>query len=151
MPDSDALELYKQHQASQDKYTYFLLAAAAAAIAFALQKTDGLGFSWWLAPVGLAIVFWGASFYCGCKNIVWVQAAIYANFNLLLLRRGSHSEQPPPGAYTEAAVSGVKSALASNARAAQVHAKLQFVFLIAGAISFIVWRVVEMWRVTNAA
>jgi len=33
-----ATELWKRHHDGQDKYTYFLLAAAGAAIGFALQK-----------------------------------------------------------------------------------------------------------------
>jgi len=60
--DSEIFELYKQHQTGQDKYTYFLLATAAAAIAFAVQKTEGLRLSWWLLPSGAAILCRGASF-----------------------------------------------------------------------------------------
>ena len=36
--NNEPLELYKQHQASQDRYTYFLLAASGAAIGFAIQQ-----------------------------------------------------------------------------------------------------------------
>jgi hypothetical protein len=142
------LELYKQHQASQDKYTYFLLAASGAAIGFAIQKTDGLLLSWWLAPVGLAIICWGASFFCGCKNIVWVQTSIYANSTLLQLKAGTHPEQPPYPEYTKVAISGVRSALDSNIKKAQSFGAWQFRLLIAGAISFIGWRVLEMIRLT---
>lgn len=147
----DRLELYKQHQASQDKYTYFLLAAAGAAIGFAVQKTEGLRLSWWLVPVGLAIVCWGVSFYYGCKNIVWVQTAIYANHSLLQLKAGVHPNQPPHPELTTAAMSGVKEALDSNVSRAQFYGQWQFRMLITGALLFICWRGLEMVRITYAA
>jgi hypothetical protein len=146
--NNDLLELYKQHQASQDKYTYFLLAAAGAAIGFAVQKTDGLLLSWWLAPVGLAILCWGFSFFCGCKNIAWVQSSIYANNSLLQLKAGVHPEQPPHQELTAIAISGVRSALDTNVTTAQFFGVWQFRLLIAGAVFFIVWRLLEMVRLT---
>ena len=149
--NNEPLELYKQHQASQDRYTYFLLAASGAAIGFAIQKTDGLLLSWWLVPAGVSIVCWGASFFCGCKNIVWVQTSIYANYNLLQLKSGNHPEQPPYQQYTEAAISGVKSALDSNVKKASFFGIWQFRLLIAGAVIFIGWRILEMIRLTYAA
>ena len=152
MPDNkDLLELYKQHQAGQDKYTYFLLAAAGAAIGFAVQKTEGLQFSWWLTPAGFAIVCWGFSFYYGCKNLTWVQTAIYANYSLLQLRSGVHPEQPPHPQLTDAAISGVSKALTSNATRAQFFGTWQFRMLITGAVFFIGWRLLEMVRLTYAA
>ncbi|HEY6896128.1 MAG TPA: hypothetical protein VI279_02620 [Rhodocyclaceae bacterium] len=152
MPDNkDLLELYKQHQASQDKYTYFLLAAAGAAIGFAVQKTEGLHLSWWLLPVGLAIVCWGVSFYYGCKHVTWVQTAIYANYHLLQLKAGVHPEQPPHPQLTQAAVAGVSQAITTNVANAQFFGIWQFRMLIAGAIFFIGWRLLEMVHLTYAA
>lgn len=66
--DDAISDLHKAHQAAQEKYTYFLLAAAGAAIGFAIQKTEGLTLSWWLLPVALATICWGISFHFGCKN-----------------------------------------------------------------------------------
>jgi len=147
----EIFELYTQHRSGQDKYTYFLLATAAAAIGFSVQKTEGLHLSWWLLPVGLAIVSWGISFFFGCKNITWVQTSIHANYNLLQLRRGVHPDQPPHPQLSEAAIRGVESALDSNAKNAQFHGVWQFRMLILGAVFFIAWRVIEMIRLTYVA
>ena len=127
-------ELHKAHQTGQEKYTYFLLAAAGAAIGFAIQKTEGLTLSWWLLPVALATVCWGLSFYFGCKNVVWVQTSISANFALLQLKQGSHPEQPPHPQLVEAAISGVYSALAKNGDKAQFYGVWQFRLLVTGAV-----------------
>ena len=37
--NKELIDLYKQHATGQEKYTYFLLAAAASALAFEIQKT----------------------------------------------------------------------------------------------------------------
>ena len=138
MPDNeDLLELYKQHRTGQDKYTYFLLAAAGAAIGFAIQKTEGLVLSWWLLPVAVATLCWVVSFYFGCKNLIWVQTTIYSNYNLLQLRRGVHPEQPPHPQLVQAAISGVEEALKINVSKTQLYATWQFGSLILGAIFFI--------------
>jgi hypothetical protein len=148
---NDLLELYKQHQTGEDKYTYFLLAAAGAAIAFAVQKTEGLRLSWWLLPVAAATVSWALSFFFGCRRLVWVQTALYANYSLLQLRTGTHAQQPTHPQELQAAIAGVGSALDKNAKKAQFYAIWQFRALIVGVVFFIVWRVLEMYRVTYAA
>jgi hypothetical protein len=146
--NKELLELYKQHQTGQDKYTYFLLAAAGAAIGFAVQKTEGLKLSLWLLPVVAAILCWGSSFFFGCKNLSWVQTSIYANYSLLQLKAGVHPEQPPHPQLVPVAISGVLIALDKNVRKAQFYGLWQFRLLIAGAVFFIGWRVAEMVRLT---
>ena len=141
-------ELQKSHTAAQDKYTYFLFAAAGAAIGFAVQKTDGLSLSWWLLPVAAATISWALSFYCGCRNLHWVSAATSANYSLLQLRAGSHPQQPHPQ-LVEAATAGVMSALESNTKRAKVFGDWQFRLLILGAVFFIAWRILEMLRITK--
>ena len=150
MPIESAIEnLPKAHTDAQDKYTYFLLAAAGAAIAFSVQKTEGMALSWWLTPVALATSAWAGSFFCGCKNLSWVGAALSANFALLQLRQGSHPKQPPHPQLLEAAISGTSTALEGNVLKAQRFALWQFRLLVIGAALFIAWRVLEMWRITK--
>jgi hypothetical protein len=94
--DSAISDLHKAHQTGQEKYTYFLLAAAGAAIGFAVQKTEGLALTWWLLPVAASTMCWAASFCFGCANVNWVQASISANYALLQLRKGSHPKPAEP-------------------------------------------------------
>jgi hypothetical protein len=141
-------EIRKVHQTGQDKYTYFLLAAAGAAIGFAVQKTEGLMLSWWLLPVATATVSWAGSFFAGCRNLYWVQASFSANFSLLELHNGSHSQQPQNPEQLAAAIRGVESALSHNANKAKLFGDWQFRLLIAGAVFFIAWRILEMVRLS---
>ena len=149
MVEKDLIQQVREsHENGQEKYTYFLLAAAGAAIGFAVQKTEGLLLSWWLLPVAFSIFFWGLSFYFGCENINWVQTSKVANYNLLHLKNGSHSEQPSNQEGLDYAVSEVRSALSQNMEKAQSYYKWQFRSLISGAIFFIGWRIVEMVRIS---
>ncbi len=63
------LELARMLRTGQDKYTYFLLAAAAAAIGLALNRTHGNAFALTMIPLGLAVTSWGVSFYFGCTKV----------------------------------------------------------------------------------
>jgi len=147
MATETILELYKQQQNLNEKHTYFLLAAAGAAIGFAVQKTEGLLLSWWLAPVGLAILCWGASFFYGCKHIGACQAVISLNSDLLEVSRGTHHRQPPPQ-ITQAILQDTKTELDKNVRRSTVAKRAQFRLLIEGAVLFVLWRVLEMVRAT---
>ena len=61
MSDRDLLNrLDEQLHGGQTKYTYYLLAIAAAAIAFTLTRTDGRPMSWVLLPAALAVASVGA-------------------------------------------------------------------------------------------
>ena len=55
MSDENLRQLHDQLRTAQDKYTYFMLAAAASAVAFAVTRTDGLLLSWSMVPLGLAV------------------------------------------------------------------------------------------------
>jgi len=146
--DEARSSLYKAHQAGQEKYTYFLLAAAGAAVGFAVQKTEGMKLSWWLLPVAGAILSWGISFICGCKNIQWAHAAISSNATMLELYAGIHPRQPAYAEETAVAIDITRASLASSGRWADFHGKWQMRLLVLGAVFFIAWRVGEMIRIS---
>ena len=85
-------EVFRVLRESQSKYTYFLLAAAGAAIGFALTQTqdESLACSQW--PLELAVFLWGSSFFCGCRHLTYVNSTLYANVVLLKIESGQHPE-----------------------------------------------------------
>jgi hypothetical protein len=95
MTSEQQIEVYRQHRASQDKYAYFLLAAAGAAIGFALNQTQGAKLSWSQVPLGCAVLLWGLSFFFGCYRLTYIIANLSANATLLQVQAGEH-----PGAGT---------------------------------------------------
>lgn len=148
MPEQKIIELHKQQSESQSKYTYFLLAVAASALAFSVQKTTGQKLSWEMIPLGLAALSWGLSFFLGCKYVSWDQATKYYNFNLLQLQYGSHPAQPSHPQLLEAAITLVRDAIDSNLTKAQRCSFWQFHLLVFGAVLFLFWHIIGMYFLT---
>ncbi len=79
---------------TQTKYTYFLFAVAASAIAFSIQRTTGETLSWCQIPLGLAVVCWAGSFFSGCRNRAYFGSTLHANIELVKIQNGTHSGIP---------------------------------------------------------
>ncbi len=137
-------ELAKQLNEAQSKYTYFLLAVAASAIAFAVQITTGRPLDWTLILLGLAVISWGGSFYAGCQNRDYFSSTLYANISLLQLQDGNHPEYRNHPQMVAAACEGVREAANINSSTANFWGHLQFRLLVLGAVFFLIWHIVEM-------
>jgi len=136
--------IHTQLRTAQDKYTYFLLAIAASAIAFSVQITKTEAFSLSLVPLGLAVLSWGGSFFAGCRQIEYVNSTLYANAEYLKVRAGVHPEAGSHPSYIQAASEGIMDAMKSNSNKANAFGKSQFRLLILGGVLFIIWHLVEM-------
>lgn len=140
MPEDYTMEDFKYlHQTLREawtKYVYFLLAVAASAIAFSVSVTSDEPLQLSQIPLGIAVSFWGLSFYFGCRS-VW-----HRNESLGVSAIGimAHLErQLSPGANRKLR----KSADLKDKIAAR-YMRWQFGYLVAGAVSFILWHVLEM-------
>lgn len=140
-----ATEIFKAHRDAQEKYIYFLLAAAGAGIALIVNQTHDSKLVWSMIPLGLSVLSWALSFVFGCRYLDYVRSILYANHDLLRVESGIH---PMTGTHPEAiaiASEGIRTAVEKNSDRAAVLARLQFRFLVAGASLFIVWHVLEMY------
>jgi hypothetical protein len=148
MADDKSLEVYRQLRTSQDKYTYFLLAGAASAVALAVNRTTGASLSYWQVPLGLAVLCWGLSFYFGCRHIAYVNSNLYANSELLKVQSGTHPLAGRNPQLATAAAEGITKAMEANSEVANRYGHLQFRLLISGGILYIAYHVLEMARTT---
>lgn len=144
MASDNEMEIYKQHRASQDKYVYFLLAAAGASIAFALNQTKGLPLSTSQMPLALAIAAWGLSFTAGCARVAAVDLMLNLNQDLLRIQTGQHELLSHPNEIP-VAIASVKEMLERANRRSVRSLKWQYRFLICGAVSYIGWHIYEMY------
>jgi len=144
MTDENIIELHRQLRTVQNKYTYFLLAVAAAAVAYAIKLTTNATLTFSMIPLAIAILCWGLSFLCGCRQLNYVSSTIYANYELLMVQKGKHPEAGTNPQIIEAASKGIRQAIKSNTDKILFFAKLQFRFLITGAIFFVAWHIIEM-------
>lgn len=145
------LEVYRAHREAQIRYVYFLLAAAWAAIGFAVNQTTGKTLAWSQIPLAGAALSWGLSFVCGIRHLQYGSAIMYANMDLLRVQSGQH---PEVGAHPEriaAASEGIRKAIEDNNNRSNRLAHLQFTSLILGAVLYIGWHVLEMYLRTIPA
>jgi hypothetical protein len=145
MSDESMREIYRQLRISQDKYSYFILAAAGAAIAFAINQTQGCAISCSQIPLALAVICWGLSFFFGCRQLAYVSSTLYANAELLKVESGKHKQVGDHPQRMAAASEGIRQAIEDNSNRANRLAHMQFRFLIAGAIMYIAWHVLKMY------
>lgn len=142
------LELQKQFKASQEKYIYFLLAAAASAIGFAMTQSKVEPLEWIHIPLGLSIVFWALSFISGLRFIEYSISFTFQNQNYLAFKREikSYSEIEAVKLLNE-----FKTQLSKTTEKQQnkmkFYSSTQSISLLLGALSYIVWHIVRMWAV----
>lgn len=143
---NEILELQKQHQAGQEKYTYFLLAAAGTCIAYSMETSLGTPISLHLLLLVVAVLSWSLSFYFGCRCANKVQALLRANAGLLSLHEGTHENQPQHAELLAAAIRGIRDAISQNIKSAGKFSGMQFRLFVLGGISFVLWRTFEIIR-----
>lgn len=143
---SEEVELFKVHRAGQEKYTYFLLAAAGAAIGFSVTQTNDDSLTWAHSVLFIAMACWAASFFCGCIHLQYVDSSLYGNMDLLKIKRGGFSQigiDTP--LFQNVAIEGIESALVYNSNKASLYGKIQFNLIIFGAVFFLSWHIYEMY------
>ena len=137
-------EIFRQYRTAEDKYTYFVLAAAGAGIALAVNRTASSAIALSQIPLGIAVLSWALSFFFGCRHVLYVNSNLYANFNLLKVEGGEHPEIGLSPQHQAAAAAGIREAMEDNSKRAVGHARRQFIFLATGAVMYVAWHVIEM-------
>jgi hypothetical protein len=145
MSGDSALEVYRALRDAQTRYTYFLLAAAGAAIGLAVNQTQTARLTWSQMPLGAAALSWGLSFFFGCRHLAYVASSLYSNVELLRVESGQHPELGQHPQVIAAASQGIWQAIETNSNRANRLGQWQFRLLIAGAILYVAWHVVEMY------
>ena len=141
----DTREVYRALREAQNKYTYFLLAAAGAAMALSVNQTQGVALAWSQVSLGAGVLSWGLSFFFGLRHLGYVTSTLYANAELLRVESGQHPEFGSNPQMMAAANQGIREAIKSKSDRAVRTGHLQFGFMIAGAVLYFLWHVLEMY------
>lgn len=137
-------QIHNQLRTMQDKYTYFLLAVSASAIALSVQITKNDIFSINLIPLGIAVLFWALSFYFGCRYIQYMQSYLFSNYDYLKIQDALHPDVGNHPMAINAASEGIMIAMKQNAETSSSLSRWQFRFLILGGLFYIIWHLIEM-------
>ena len=149
MTSGPELEVYRALREAQNKYAYFLLAAAGAAIALAVNQTQGASLTWSQLPLAFAVLSWACSFFFGCRHLAYVSSTLYSNAQLLRTERGGHPVVGSDPQRVAAATAAFRAAAEENANRGNRFGHLQFHLLVAGALAYIFWHVLEMYLRTT--
>jgi hypothetical protein len=136
--------LSTQLSEAQSKYIYFLLAAAASAITLVVQRTTGCCLNWNMLPLGVAVLCWAISFYAGCQNRLKFNSTLSANI-LFLNAYYNFPENISTSAKEDSDdLRKIQELVEGESYKAKCWADRQFKYLVAGAIFFLMWHIIEM-------
>jgi hypothetical protein len=137
-------ELYKQFRASQEKYIYFMLALSASAIGYAIPKTESHELDWSMAPLGVSLLCWIYSFYCGCKFLEKSMSVIYTNFYMYDVDAGRVKEIPNSPIEKNAVLNILKSRIDEINKKGSKFYKRQAWFILYGVVAYVTWAVLNL-------
>lgn len=148
MSENIELELVKQFKASQEKYIYFLLAAAASAIGFAMAQLKVEPLSYIHIPLGASIIFWAASFISGLQFLEYAAGVTFQGQNYLALKRELHSyRRADAGELLVLFKSRLNETMEKQQSKMKLYSGLQSWCFLFGALAYIVWHGTRMWAI----
>ncbi len=140
------LELQKKLRDGTNKYVTFFLTVAGASIGFSTTQSSGLVLSVWVVPLAVALLFWGGSFYCGCRCLDLELSMLTLDADAARVAGGKNQFSnmiPPEVEFSNANYINVFSFMSNRF---SFFYKLQFYFYCIGALFFLCWHGIEMWR-----
>lgn len=138
-------EIIKIFKDQQQRYAYYIIALCVAAIAFAIQKTIGVGMKVSQLPLAGAAFCWSISILCGLKFLKLQMAAAYSNAALLQVQAGNDPDVGQHPAHIKVAVQTILKGIEKKSKATMRLANWQDRLFFVGIFLFILWHVWEMY------
>lgn len=138
-------DLIKTFREQQQKYAYYIIALCVAGIGFGVQKTIGMPLRQTQIPLGVSILCWGISIYCGLQFLGVQIAALYKNSEIINIAEGrskiagNHPEKIKIGIDT------ISKIIEGDSEVASGLAKWQNRLFYLGILCFVAWRIWEMY------
>ena len=142
-------ELRDNFRQQQEKYVYYVIALAVTAIGFAIYKTSGQPLKWTQIPLGLSVLSWGISIYCGLTFLKYVISTLFANNAYFDIIRGQYPGVGKDPEKVLGATKGIKTAIESNIKTAERYFNWKQRLFYSGVILFIFWHILEMYHMTR--
>lgn len=148
MAENLELELSKQFKASQERYVYFLLAAAASAIGFAMTQSKVEPLEWMHLPLGISVFLWSLSFFAGLRFVEYSSSVTFQNQNYLAFKRELKSlpETRAAELFVEFK-SRLDKTVEKQIGKMKLYGNMQSICLLVGALLYILWHILRMGAV----
>jgi len=138
-------QIIKEHKERQEKFVYYLVALAVSCIGFAVYNTLDAKLKLIQIPLGLAVISWGISVFCGIKFLKTALALLYDNSRYFDVKNGHDKDIGNNQEKIKHAISIIKPILIDRANKISVLFNWQIRLFYAGIIVFIIWRILEMY------
>ena len=143
-------ELFRVHREALGRYTYFLLTAAGAGIGLAVNQTREAALAWSQVPLAAAVLSWGLSFFCGVRYLEYLNSVNYDNLELLNVQAGRHPLAGTHPGKIQIGVDYLMREIETGSSKASVFGRWQSGLLIAGAVFYVLWHILEMYLRTSS-
>lgn len=137
-------DLHKLFNQGQEKLTYYFIALAVTAIGFSVYRSENMSLSIWQVPLGVSVVSWALSIYCGVSFLKYRLSIQYANYEYLRFYDGTHPEIRENPLQTESVKEGILSAMELNNEIGGRLYRWQYRFFYVGIIGFLIWHIIQM-------
>ncbi|HHP0467529.1 TPA: hypothetical protein ACRZZI_005208 [Vibrio harveyi] len=149
MSSQNEVELIKIYKAAQEKYIYFLMAAAGSGIGFAIVQTKveklAVHHSLW----GISVALWALSFLCGLQFVEHLNSSTFQNANYLGFKRDlAKCADERREALENEGNDAYQNRMESHQKSMNFYGKWQMYLLLSGALVYIVWHVFRMYAAT---
>jgi hypothetical protein len=142
-------EIRVQYRQQQEKYTYYIIALCVTAIGFSIHKTSGLPLACKQIPVGIAVLSWGASIYCGLKFLRGGLGVLYDNHQYYEIIQGRDPDIGKEREKINKASNLAEKLINQKSEKVSKFFDWQFRLFSIGFVSFLIWHILEMYMNTN--
>lgn len=144
MSGGQRIELWRSHQAMQEKLVYFLMAAAGACIGFSLTQAKDLMMETAHTALAVSLLLWAISFWLGFRRMQLALGVIWANADLLKVQSGTHHMAGANPVLMNEAESIFREVISEQNDKANAFARWQVLMLILGVVAYVVWQILLM-------
>lgn len=137
-------ELFRQHHASTEKLTYFLLASAGTSIGFSITLQDVIYLRWPDLILVAAIIVWAFSFWSGIRVILHRRHLIFANDFMI-----GQLESSVPTMHEFIKITAEEVGFNPIQKRLVRCSKIQMVTLVVGAITLVFWKIASAYPEFN--
>jgi hypothetical protein len=140
----EQLELHKEFREKQEKYAYYLVALCVASIGFSITQTTGQSLKWIQLPLGISVLSWGISIFCGLRYIGMIVFSVKRNSMYLDMIQGKDEIAGTDLQKIKIGIDVYREGSEKLNKASILLYNWQERLFFSGILLFIVWRVIEM-------
>jgi hypothetical protein len=134
-------ELVKKFRESQEKFVYYIIALSVSAIGFAIYRTVDKELNLTQIPLGLSVLSWGISIYCGLNFLKFYISQLFDNAIYLEFKSDNTINESKKATDLKK----MKIDIINNSEIGLVFFNWQNKLFYTGIVLFIIWHIIEMY------